>query len=107
MQHEKNSKWNTETINLQLIGSNCKPLHKHAYTVPISVEQKLQERKEIVRLVDIEVLEEEYSFEWPFVLPIIAIPKKGTIRVFTYFRKLNSLLKRRMSPASYSKDWVS
>jgi hypothetical protein len=41
---------------------NCKPIHAHAYTVPRSVEQQL--RKEIVRLVDIGVLEEDYSSEW-------------------------------------------
>jgi hypothetical protein len=39
---------------------NCKPVHAHAYTVPRSVEQQLQQSKEIVRLVDIGFLEEEY-----------------------------------------------
>jgi 6-pyruvoyl-tetrahydropterin synthase len=42
---------------------NCKPIHAHAYTVPISVEQQLQQSKEIVRLVDIGVREEYYSSE--------------------------------------------
>jgi hypothetical protein len=52
--------------------------------------------------VDIGVLEEDYSSEW--ASPSFAIPKKnGTIRVVTDFRKLNFLLKRRMSPISYSK----
>jgi hypothetical protein len=56
--------------------------------------------------VDIGVLEEDYSSEW--ASPSIAIPKKnGTIRVVTDFRKLNLLLKCRMSPISYSKDWAS
>jgi hypothetical protein len=32
---------------------NCKPIHVHAYTVPRSVEQHLQQRKKVVRLVDI------------------------------------------------------
>jgi hypothetical protein len=41
---------------------NFKPVHARAYTVPRSVEQKLQPRKEIVRLVDIGVLEEDYAF---------------------------------------------
>jgi hypothetical protein len=64
----------------------------------------LQQSKEIVRLVDIGVLEEDYSSEW--VSPSYAIPKKtGTIIVVTDFRKLNLLLKDRMSPVSYSKDW--
>jgi hypothetical protein len=35
---------------------NCKSIHARAYTVPRSVEQQLH--KEIVRLVDIGVLEE-------------------------------------------------
>jgi hypothetical protein len=56
--------------------------------------------------VDIGVLEEDYSSEWSS--PSFAIPKKNgnrKIRVVTDFRKLNLLLKRRMSPISYSKDW--
>jgi hypothetical protein len=38
---------------------NCKAIHAHAYTAPRSVEQQLKLRKEIVRLVDIGVLEED------------------------------------------------
>jgi hypothetical protein len=72
----------------------------------------LQQAKEIVRLVDIGVLEEEtdYSSEWASSSPSFAIPKKNgssSIRVVTDFRKLNLLLKHRMSPISYSKDWQS
>jgi hypothetical protein len=58
--------------------------------------------------VDIGVLEEDYSSEW--ASPSFAIPKKsgeGTIRFVTDFRNLNLLLKRCMSPISYSKDWDS
>jgi hypothetical protein len=40
-----------------------KPIHARAYTIPRSVEQQLHQSKEIVRLVDIVVLEEDYSFE--------------------------------------------
>jgi hypothetical protein len=86
-----------EPISLQLMDPNCKPIHARAYTVPRSVEQKLQYSKEIVRLVDIVVLEEEYSSEWSSVFPSFSIPKKNgsaTIRVVTDFRKLNLLLKR-------------
>jgi hypothetical protein len=64
------------------------------------VEQQLQQNKEILRLVDIGILEEENSSEWAFRIPIFAIPKKkgsATIRVVTDFRKLNLLLKLRMS----------
>jgi hypothetical protein len=35
---------------------NCKPIHERAYTVPRSVEQQLQQSKEIVRMVNIGVL---------------------------------------------------
>jgi hypothetical protein len=95
-------------ISLQLMDPNCKPIHARAYTVPRSVEQQLHHGKEIVRLVDIGVLEEDYSSEWSSSSPSFAIPKKNgsaTIRVVTDFRKLNLLLKRRISPISYSKDW--
>jgi hypothetical protein len=98
--------FNMEPISLQLMYPNCKPIHARAYTVPRSVEQQLQQNKEIVRFVDIEVLEEDYSSEW--ASPSFAIPKKkgsSMIRVVTDFRKLNLLLKRRMSSISYSKYW--
>jgi hypothetical protein len=72
------------------------------------VEQQLQQSKEIVRLVDIGFLEEDYSSEWASSVPSFAIPKKnGTIRVVTDFRKLNLLLEHAMSPISFSKDWDS
>jgi hypothetical protein len=73
---------------------NCKSIHEHAYTVPRSVEQQLQQIKEIVRLVDSGVLEEEsdYSSEWSS--PSFAIPKK------------NGIVETSKSPISYSKDWV-
>jgi hypothetical protein len=72
------------------------------------LEQQLQQSKEIVRSVDIGVLEEDYSSELDSIFPSFAIPKKnGTIRVVTDFRKLNLWLelKHTMSPISYSKDW--
>jgi hypothetical protein len=97
-------KFNMEAIGLQLMDPNCKPIHVSAYTVPRSVEQQLQQSKEIVRLVDIGFLEEDYSSEW--VSPSFSIPKKNgcsTIRVVTDFRKLNLLLKHTVSPISYSK----
>jgi hypothetical protein len=97
-----------EPISLQLMDTTFKQIHARAYTVPRSVEQQLQQSKEIVRLMDIGVLEEDYSSEWASMFPSFSIPKKnGTIRVVTDFRKLNLLLKRRMSPISYSKDWES
>jgi hypothetical protein len=65
------------SISLQLIDPNCKPIHVRAYTVPRSVEQQLQQSKEIVRLVGIAVLEEDCSSEWASVCPSLAIPKKN------------------------------
>jgi hypothetical protein len=97
-------------ISLQLMDLNCKPIHAPAYTITRSVEQQSQQSKKIVRLVDIGVLEEDYSSEWACLSPSFAIPKKNgeaTIRVVTDFRKLNLLLKCRISPISYSKDWES
>jgi hypothetical protein len=98
------------SISLKLMDPNYKPVHARAYNVPRSVEQQLQQAKKIVRLVDIGLLEEDYSSEWASLSPSFAIPKKNgsaTIRVVTDFRKLNLLLKHRMSPISYSKDWQS
>jgi hypothetical protein len=78
---------------------NCKPIHACAYTVPRSVEQQLQQGKEIVRLVDIGVLEEDYSSAWASYFPSFAIPKKnGTLSLISGITELNLLLKRRMSP---------
>jgi hypothetical protein len=64
-------------ISLQLIDPNCKPIHARAYTAPRSVEQQLQQCKEIVRLVDIGVLDEDYSSKWASISPSFAIPKKN------------------------------
>jgi hypothetical protein len=85
---------------------NCKQIHARAYTVPRSVEQQLQQSKDIVILVDIRVFEEDYYSEW--ASPSFSIPKKNgsrKIRVVTDFRKLSLLLKRKIPSISYTKDW--
>jgi hypothetical protein len=75
-------------ISLQLMDPNSILIHARAYTVPRSVEQQLQHSKEIVRLVNIGVLEEDYSYEW--ASPSFSIPKKNrTITIVTDLRKLN------------------
>ena len=75
--------FNMAPISLNLIDPGSKPVHARPYTVPRSVEQQL--RKEIARLVDIGVLEEDYTSEW--ASPTFAIAKKnGTIRVVSDFR---------------------
>jgi hypothetical protein len=77
-----------EPNSLQLMDPNYKPIHARAYTVPRSVEQQLQQSKEIVRLVEIGGLEEDYSSEWASLPPSFAIPKKhGTKKVVTDSRK--------------------
>jgi hypothetical protein len=52
-----------EPISIQLIDCNCKSVHMLAPTVPRSVEQQLQQSKEVVILVDIGNLENDYSSE--------------------------------------------
>jgi hypothetical protein len=54
---------NMEPINLQLIDPDCKSDHAHVYNAPTSVEQQMHHRKKVVRLVDIGVLEEDFSSE--------------------------------------------
>jgi hypothetical protein len=78
----KLGEFNMEPISLLLMDPNCKPVHTRVYTVPRSVEQKLQQNREILRLVGILVLEEYYFSEW--FSPSFVIPKKNglaTIRV--------------------------
>jgi hypothetical protein len=60
--------FNLETvpINLKLMDPNCKPSLVFLYTVPRSVEQQLQPRKETLRLTDIEDLEEDYASGYAF-----------------------------------------
>jgi hypothetical protein len=53
----------TVSIILQLMDPNYNPIHAHAYTVPRSLEQQLQNSKENLKFVDIGVLEEDSS-EW-------------------------------------------
>jgi hypothetical protein len=85
MEHQENSTWNIESISLQLMDPNCKPIHARAYTVPRSVEQQLC--KEIVRLVDIGVLEEDYSSEWSSLFPSLQFLEKRNNKSCHLFQK--------------------
>jgi hypothetical protein len=59
------------------------------------MEQQLQQSKDIARLMDIGVLEKDYSFEWTFMLPKFLIHKENLkIRALTNNWNLNILLKR-------------
>jgi hypothetical protein len=69
--------FNMEPISLQLMEPNFKPIHARVYTVPRSVEQQMHQGKEIVRLVDIGVLEEDYASVLASPFSNIAIPKKN------------------------------
>jgi hypothetical protein len=80
--------FNMDPTSLHLIDKRVKPVHARPYTVPIAVEQQL--RREIARLVDIGVLEEDYTLEG--ASPTFAISKKnGTIRVVSDFQKTQLL----------------
>jgi hypothetical protein len=48
-----------------MIDPNGNPVHAQAYTHPKSIKQSEQ----IIRLVDIGILGEDYSYEWPFEVP--------------------------------------
>jgi hypothetical protein len=75
-----------DLTSLHLIDQGVKVVHARPYTVPRAVEQQL--RTEITRLVDIGVLEEDYTSGWSS--PSFDISKKNrTIRVVSAFRKLN------------------
>jgi hypothetical protein len=57
---------------------NCTPIHALEYKVHRSMEQQMQIIKDIVILVDIGVLEEDYSSEWASPFSTFAImPKKN------------------------------
>jgi hypothetical protein len=60
-----------------LMNLNCKPIHTCAYTVSRSLEEeKWQQGKEIVRLVEIGFLEKDYSSDWASPVSKIITPKK-------------------------------
>jgi hypothetical protein len=73
------------------------------FTVPKSVEERLQKSKGNVRLMDNGVLEEDYCSEWDFSRFLIP-NKNGTKRVVTDFRTLKVLMKLRLSLIYNSKD---
>jgi hypothetical protein len=56
------AEFNMAPISLNLIDLGSNPVHACPYNVPRSVEQQLH--KEIARLVDIGVLDEDYTSEW-------------------------------------------
>jgi hypothetical protein len=78
--------FNTEPSSLQLMDPNCKQSQLRAYTVTLSVQQQLQYSKVNVRLIEIGVLDKDYSCEWTPYFPSFGFTKNnGTIRVFIDF----------------------
>jgi hypothetical protein len=63
----------TVPIILQLMNPNCKPVHAHEYTFRRTVDQQLHQHKDIVRLMGIGVLGEDYSSEWASLCPKFTI----------------------------------
>jgi hypothetical protein len=54
-----------EAMNLQLMSPNCKPVHTRAYTVPISVEQQLQDwwtLKSLNKIISLNGLPHHFQF---------------------------------------------
>jgi hypothetical protein len=89
-------------ISLPPIDPDFKPVCTCAYIVPRSVGLQFQKLKEISILVDIEIIEEDYSLGGDSFSPTFTIPKKnGTIREVTHFRILNLLWERRISSISF------
>ena len=77
------------------------PYHGRAYQVPKAYEQAL--RKEIERLVELNVLKKVNHSEWG--APCFPIPKKdGTIRFITDFREPNKRVKKTPYPIPKIQD---
>ena len=83
-------------MSIKLKDKNVKPVHQRPYSVAHSVSSdKL--RREIDRMVEIGVLEEDHESPWAF--PSSAVPKKNqTICVVSDFCKLNDLIERHPFP---------
>jgi hypothetical protein len=70
---------------------DSKPVSSWYYTVPQINKETF--RKELMRLVAIEVLTPVQQSEWG--TPVFIIPKKdGTVRFIMYYRKVNGMIKR-------------
>ena len=87
-------KWQTTPVDIEL-RPNSKPVNSRWYPVPRI--NKLTFKKELMRLVQIGVLERVQESEWG--TPVFIIPKKeGTVRFLTDFRKVNGLIIRKPFP---------
>ena len=94
------SEWDTEAVDFEF-KEEAKPHSQRHFPVPHIHKETF--RKELLRLVEIGVLEEVQSSEWGS--PTFIIPKKdGKVRFISDFRKLNSRIKREQFPLPNIKD---
>jgi hypothetical protein len=91
-----------DSIGLQIMNPNYK-LVRGEHTRFLD-QWNREYGKEIVRLVNIGVLEEEHLSEWASSTFAI-LKENGTKGFATDFRHLSLSLKRHRLPISYSKDW--
>lgn len=87
-------RWKTEPVKIEL-KEDAKPVNSRWYPVPRINKETF--KKELLRLVEIGVLERVNESEWG--TPVFIIPKKeGTVRFITDFRKVNGLIKQKPFP---------
>ena len=88
------SEWDTEPVDFEFI-EGAKPHCQRHFPVPHIHKETF--KKELMRLVEIGVLEEVLESEWGS--PTFIIPKKdGKVRFISDFRKLNKKIKRKPYP---------
>ena len=87
-------RWNTTPVKIEL-QSNAKPVNARWYPVPRI--NKATFKKELMRLVQVGVLEKVHESEWG--TPVFIIPKKeGTVPFLTNYRKVNRQIVRKPFP---------
>ena len=88
--------WKTDPVKIEL-KDGAKPVNARWYPVPKINKETF--KKELMRLVEIGVLEVVHESEWG--TPVFIIPKKeGTIRFVIDFRKVNGQVVRKPFPIS-------
>ena len=87
-------KWKTDPVDIEL-KPDAKPVNSRYYPVPRINKETF--KKELLRLVDIGVLEPVQSSEYG--TPVFIIPKKeGTVRFLSDYRRLNQTIVRKPYP---------
>lgn len=81
----------------------ARPFHSRPFPIPQVHEGAM--KREVERLCQLGVLEEDHDSEWG--APSFIIPKKnGTVRFISDFRKLNTMLKRKPYPIPKIQDML-